>query len=333
MLDELKKLKPDKLNRLIAHAKCLRTPCQDNTEILRAKDRTVIDFIRSNLNILTDEHLNSIDKTIIGMDDREELFSVSKIKKTSSKKAVALISEHFFDTNGKVDLRKTHPYTEKAPGQKLSKYCERFYLQPMAVCSTGTAISDNYVLITKHTLRACKEVQKMKLVYGYWYEDDMNITNTLTIDIEEVIKLSLDLALIKTRQRIPECYQVEVSEKEYKVNDKVFSAGYPGPEKTSGKYLGIPLKVVSQGKISFIEGNKAHYYGHLDVNNRCSGSPVFDEKTQKLVGIIAKTSLDHFRWNPACDGFVSCYYDASVPKGIKLISNETILNQLNKIKL
>lgn len=211
------------------------------------------------------------ENVIYGEDDIQEELSLEK----NSLASVALIKTEVFEDV----LSGGEPYTiEEMTG--LSEFAWR-HQASLSFCS-GVLIRPDLVLTAGHCAEAFK-CEEFLAVSGYDQRHSIETLKGIACNKIEVIHNRVgqnDWALISLKSAF-ELPVVEVATQRTRIGETVYSIGYP---------LGAPKKRTS-GKVRFVDHNQ-NYHVSLDAFVGQSGSPVFDQKTHQLIGVLSNGEDD-----------------------------------------
>lgn len=165
---------------------------------------------------------------------------------------------------------------------------EPFALQPSVASCTGFLVSADLLVTAGHCPEACDEES---WVFDYQLNgasDKINvITHENVYQCKKVIKKKLtknyDYALIQLDRPV-------IGREILKI-DWNFDARLGSRVVVIGSPMGIPLKVADNAKI--LSANKSYFNANLDSFAGNSGSPVFDEQSGKVVGILTEGREDY----------------------------------------
>lgn len=149
-------------------------------------------------------------------------------------------------------------------------------------CS-GVLVAPDLVLTAGHCV-AHLSCEDLMVVSGYDQNlKDVSQLQTRTCQRIEAVHARLglkDWALIRLQDKL-DLPVAKLAKGRSKIRDEVYSIGYP---------LGAPKKR-SLGKIRFVDFNK-NYRISLDAFVGQSGSPVFNQSTHELIGILSSGESD-----------------------------------------
>jgi hypothetical protein len=248
-------------------------------------------------------------KGIWNDDDRIDYYQIkSQQARRNAKSVAAICMAHDLEDQGNgFSILKTKTFGKAF---NLLKG-EPFYFQPIATnrLSSGFLVKKNLLATAAHCLQGC-HLSELRIVFGY------KITNSndnlpglvATKDIyhaTDIISSEYDLskdqsdwALVELDREVVDQEVVTLSRRGIHATRHVYILGHP---------CGLPLKYADQAEVNHI--GRAYFAADLDVFSGNSGSPVFDQETHELVGIVARGDYSDFRW--AGKGWVTVKYPNS----------------------
>ncbi|MET3026049.1 serine protease [Flavobacterium sp. UW10123] len=203
---------------------------------------------------------------------------------------------------------------------KLYNLCQGEPFSKQVVVGTGTAfiIGVNEMMTAGHVFQG--PLKDYAVVFGY------RVINTLgtaesSIPAEDIYFLSeiikndsnLDVAVFKTDRPIKRPILSYEKSSLLQKGNEIYMLGYP---------MGLPQKLAINADISD-DSNYQFFYTSLDSFQGNSGSPVFNLKSHKLIGILVSGMID-YELRGDCYKSVSCRPPYCL--GEKVIRIELILN-------
>jgi hypothetical protein len=174
---------------------------------------------------------------------------------------------------------------------------EAFREQPVAVgrVCTGFLVKKDVIATAGHC--ACDEtVKDLRIVFGYQMLDPYTpVTQLPNENIYKVVKIirkvlnrevnRSDWALVQLDREVESQEVATLSKDEIKCHQSVYVMGHP---------LGLPLKYAPGAKVRGLEDT--FFTADLDTYMGSSGSPVFNDKSHEVIGIVAHGDTRDFRW-------------------------------------
>jgi V8-like Glu-specific endopeptidase len=246
----------------------------------------------SNLPNLTDVKSS----VIYGIDNRLDYYEISdpKLKQLARSTAAFIDNDHLV-----YDQIFDQYYLEK-PDFKLGM-CpnEKFTQQPEWAFCSGSLIADDIVLTAGHCVPDAKSCKQFKVVFDYHLQNPTDSISSLKgkniFSCRDVIyttekKNAADFALIRLDRPVEGRAFLSFSVSELTFKDVLLIVGYP---------MGKPVKFTTDGKVRSLLSDQ-FFVASLDAFSGNSGSPVFNQLTYQIVGVLARGEQDFERKN-------SCY--------------------------
>lgn len=168
---------------------------------------------------------------------------------------------------------------------------ERFYDQPSTSLCTTFAVNDSTFITAGHCVTG-NSFKNTYIVYGYKmfspdsvktvYEDSLvfKIKNVR----KRVVSSTWDYAVLTSDRAVPKDLQLPYSNKNIKLSDRLYVIGYPS---------GLPVKSAGGARTRYLRGQYLKI--SLDTYGGNSGSPVFDNQTHEVKGILIRGETDFVR--------------------------------------
>lgn len=186
-----------------------------------------------------------------------------------------------------------------------------------SVVGTGTVFvfTEKSVLTALHVLE--RPLKHYAIVFGFRVIPNSNAEEIIINKddiyyLQSVVKKDTDLDLVEIKvdrnfnRPVLACEKSDANRKD---SDEIYMLGHP---------LGLPMKLAINANI--IENtNPFYFYTSLDSFQGNSGSPVFNSKTNKIIGILVSGEID-FKFNGSCYYSPLCAYPYC--KGEKVIKIE-----------
>ncbi|MEL7005195.1 MAG: trypsin-like peptidase domain-containing protein [Bacteroidota bacterium] len=228
-------------------------------------------------------------KVIYGLDDRQEVYQVSdpEVQKRADT-VVSLIDARSIEDNGDgTSTIRTVPY------KKEFDLCpsERFAEQPVAPHCSGFLVTEDIIATAGHCINN-HNLPKTRFVFGFRMIDDRearkvvpneNIFKGVSIVVSTEESSGADFALVKLDRPASNRPIAEIR-RTGKIGDEdaVYVIGHPS---------GLPLKFASGAHVR--NNSPASFFvANLDTYGGNSGSPVFNQKTGIVEGILVRGDTD-----------------------------------------
>jgi V8-like Glu-specific endopeptidase len=241
-------------------------------------------------------------------DDRVDFYEIQdkQVKKNANCVAAICMEDTLLDTNRGFSLLKVKNFG------KSFNLCdsEPFYHQPTAAghMCTGFLVAEDVIATAAHFVNE-NNVTTLRIVFGYRMLDPCTpVTRIPNKDIYKGVKIveriynrmgnKSDWALVKLNRNVKEKEKTiaVLSNKDISRHQPVYVIGHP---------CGLPLKYAPGAKVG--DTRKVAYFGaDLDIYSGNSGSPVFDQDTHEVTGMVVRGDNRDFRWTGK--GWVSVIY-------------------------
>lgn len=225
-------------------------------------------------------------KVIYGEDNRKDVFEVSRADvRDVADSTVALIPTRSLISkrNGLVKIDTTQFGSEM-------NLCsdEPFYDQPTAANCSGSLVGDDLIATAGHCISS-SDCQKYSFVFGFKMLDRSQSQET--VPASEVYKCKeivaheystgADYALVRLDRPVRGHRILNLQQNPVVPGDQIYVIGHPS---------GLPTKVADGALVREQKG--AFFVSNLDTYGGNSGSAVFNEKTNEVVGILVRGAAD-----------------------------------------
>ncbi|MFC2140858.1 trypsin-like serine peptidase, partial [Acidobacteriota bacterium] len=228
-------------------------------------------------------------------DHRMDCFGITdeRVKRNAKCVAAIVFERYLIDEKNGFSTLKVKNY-----GKSFNLYeGEAFREQPVAAgkLCTGFLVKKDVIATAGHC--ACeKTVTDLRIVFGYKMSDPYTPVTQVPYDniykgvkiIHKVLNREVnksDWALVQLDREVEGQEVVTLSKDEVPCDQPVYVMGHPS---------GLPLKYAPGAKVRGFED--AFFTADLDTYMGSSGSPVFNDKTHEVIGIVVHGDLRDFRW-------------------------------------
>lgn len=175
---------------------------------------------------------------------------------------------------------------------------EKFLKELAPGFATGFLVSDCEIMTAGHcmcvkdetrpnTLKNIDKINNMRVVFGYYHSDENNQKTFFDVNqvfsIKEVVKYNFDpsdkmapdYALVQLDRTVKNIKPLKIDFSPV-LGNSVYSLGCP---------MGLAVKCSGLGYAVIKNINSIHIHENTDVMNACSGSPLIDVLSNKVIGI------------------------------------------------
>jgi hypothetical protein len=230
-----------------------------------------------------------------GNDDRKDFYEIEdeKIKENTNCVAAICKKNHLLEKQRGFSALKVKNF-----GKALN-LCdsEPFRQQPVYAGSlcTGFLVKEDVIDTAGHCVHE-KDVTDLRIVFGYKMLDlSTPVTQVPNENIYKGVEIihkvhkgtdkEADWALVKLDRKVEGQVAAALSKEDIYRDQPVYAIGQP---------LGLPLKAALGAYVCDI--NESCFVTDLDIYSGNSGSPVFDNDTHKVVGVVVRGDYRDFRW-------------------------------------
>jgi V8-like Glu-specific endopeptidase len=279
-------------------------------------DTVLLSMVKQKFSEYTDEELLSAYQTIIanrveikgtsaiyGIDNREDVkSSLSQNYVKSSKGVFAIIHRRYFQNNGELlkirskgiyaNVYKLCDTSEKFSNQNLFADCTAFVISQNKVATAGHCINSgnyrNYLLVADFTVEQIDS----------YLRDGIPPQNVFEISaILESGHDAKDFAVLALNKPVSQDRVVKLSNRtNYNENDNFYVIGFP---------CGLPMKICNTS--TFRQNISSDFFQiNSDTYGGNSGSPVFNENTNEVEGILVRGNRDFYLRSNSCAVSIQC---------------------------
>ena len=298
MLKDIKNIEPDRLSQ----EELLKTRSAILKEIENRKNKTRgLDSIEERTTSSNElvEKLRSIEKVIYGVDDRKEAYEITNSQiKDGINSVVALIRNDNIRDNG--DGKSTIRTRIFGVSRNLCEN-EKFYNQPIAPFCSGFLVAKDLIATAAHCVDNQEDLKSIRFVFGFRMKNEtegpMVIDNSDIYEGDNIVKRVFDdngpdWAIIKLKSSVVGDHKPVVLRRSGKIsdNESVYVIGHP---------VGLPTKFADGANVRN-NNNESFFVCNLDTYGGNSGSPVFNNSTHELEGILVRGETDFIVTENGC---------------------------------
>ena len=241
---------------------------------------------------------------IWGMDERKDLFLIEneKVKKNARSVAAILRKDGLIDKKGFSILKvknfgKTFNLCDSEPFRDQTIAAGRLV--------TGFLVKEDVIATAAHFVDE-KNVTDIRIIFGFKMKDESTSeTQFYNENIYKGIKIihrfysglqdGPEWALVKLDRKAKDQVVATLSKDEIYSGQEIYVIGHP---------CGLPLKYAPGANVG--DFNETCFAADLDIYSGNSGSPVFDNNTHEVIGMVVHGDNRDFRWTGR--GFISVRY-------------------------
>lgn len=173
---------------------------------------------------------------------------------------------------------------------------EKYISQPQWGFCSGSLVAPDVILTAGHCVANSKECQTTKIVFDYQVrgkDEKIKLFKSENVfSCKEIIyrteqNQGADFALIRLDRPTLNRTVLKFSELEASFKDQLLIVGYP---------LGLPLKFTFNGKVRSTM-NDYFFVAEVDTFTGNSGSPVFNQDTLEILGVLSRGEKDFVHKN------------------------------------
>ena len=231
---------------------------------------------------------------VYGQDNRVEAYQRPELAK-QSRAVAAMVAKKAFNLETLIGYQidaQTQEYEYDLCGT------EKFAHQPILAECTGFLVAIDVIMTAGHCVTNMNDCNSFNWVFGYEMnasegnptELDRNNVYQCKSIISRSLNNGIDYAIIKLdRATDREPLKLAAPSTQAPVGTSLFMMGYPS---------GLPLKITDSAQV--LKWEKHLLITNLDAFHVNSGSPVFDAKTNLVVGILVAGADDYKETTRGC---------------------------------
>ena len=225
-------------------------------------------------------------EVVYGLDDRMDYLHMTPVHAELSKATAVMVN------NIRLKKSEDHYLLSK---KTLKDYgvCsdQRFIDQPIAGSCTGFLIGPKTLVTAGHCIQTMSDCKIHRWLFNYQYEKNFSY-EVNSEDVYTCIKIikrgfthskAIDFAIVELDREKSDVTPLKLrSSGSISTNDKTFVIGYP---------TGLPVKYAGHGSVRTVKNHS--FVTNLDTFAGNSGSPVFNEQTLTVEGILIRGENDY----------------------------------------
>lgn len=248
---------------------------------------------------------------IYGADDRKDIFYLERKleageasegeKKVieNSKAVVIIVHKNYLERKEESEFYQIRTTTLNRKIEYQYKFplapTEPFRDQQRVPCSTGFLIAPNTIITAGHVLKPKMWEPRVDLedyffVAGFKMKDEFLAATLIHEnqvfkgeDIEDLKFTSKkDWAVVKLEKAVEDIHPLRFGD--FNEGNNLYILGHP---------TGLPIKYAPNAEV--LKDESTYFRANLDAYGGNSGSPVFDETTNQVVGILVRGSVDYIQ--------------------------------------
>lgn len=262
---------------------------------------------------------------VYGEDTRKEIYEISDLLVLNAARATAaMIQTKFINQNDSGEYQ-----ISSGVYGKLQNLClnEKFYNQPAVANCTAFLIEKDLLMTAGHCVKLMP-CQSFSFVFDFQMKDQTNANLTFKEDqiykcqqIERIsVENKIDYATIRLNRPVSDRTPLNLrSYADINSTDELFLLGFPS---------GLPMKADLNIKARSMAENKIFFTAEFDAFGANSGSPVINQKTSEVEGVLVRGEYD-FEWDSEsnCRRVKKCAVGACKGEEATIVSKSMIYPQ------
>ncbi|MGZ3772089.1 MAG: trypsin-like serine peptidase [Pseudobdellovibrionaceae bacterium] len=235
--------------------------------------------------------INIAPEVIYGKDDRLDVYQVNKEEiRTAADSTVAIIPIKSLVAGNDVFKIVSKTFAE----DKGLCADEPFRDQPVAAVCSGALVGPDLIATAGHCIATKEDCANYAVAFGYAMKDASTYPETIPANqiynCKEIVareySSAQDYAVIRLDRPVVDHKVLTLQKAPAEPRDSVYVIGYPS---------GLPEKIADGARVRTQKGS--YFRANLDTYGGNSGSPVFNSKTNEVVGILVRGEQD-FVYDP-----------------------------------
>lgn len=231
------------------------------------------------------------DKVVYGIDNRENYQDVESRFQLLADATATMVRSYDLKDSGTFFKYSSRLLGDHFFGDQFEhgKLCsnEKFRDENQLGNCSGFLVSSNILITAGHCVRNKDDCKNNKWVFSYYKEQSKTgqLSKEEVFACREILSIGSgdkDYAVIKLDRPAIGKLPLKISKSRVSVGDELFVIGYPS---------GLPVKISREARVKQVLNS--FFKANLDTFAGNSGSAVFDEKSDEVVGILVKGQTDY----------------------------------------